>query len=123
MKKILIVDDDQPTRLILVHIVESMGHVAFQCPDGKHALETLKSNSDIAMVITDMSMPRMDGRKLIEAVQSEERWNALPILIMSAVVGVKEISDLLKAGARAFLKKPVRGEEIREYIERYISSS
>jgi CheY-like chemotaxis protein len=122
MGKILIVDDDRATRLLIGKIVEGLGYCTLGCLHGAHALETLEANEDIALVITDMAMPTMDGRQLIRELQQRDRWRKIPVLIMSAVVGVKEVSDLLTQGARAFLRKPVHAEEIRDYVDRYLGS-
>ena len=116
MAKILIAEDDPTTRLMLARTLESMGHQILLSPDGAHALETLQCNPGISLLISDMVMPRMDGRALINAVR--QSGFKLTLVIMSAVVGVKEISDLLDRGATFFLAKPIRLAELREYVAR-----
>jgi DNA-binding response OmpR family regulator len=61
-------------------------------------------------------MPDMDGRALIHAARQLRAHATLPIVIMSGVVGPKEISDLLQQGAEAFLTKPIRLQELRHYV-------
>ena len=121
--KVLIVDDDGTAREIIRSAVEEAGGVGICSPDGQHALTTLEVNEDIALIITDMVMPGMDGRELIEAVAQIRDLQEFPILIMSAVVGVRDISDLLKLGARAFLQKPLKISELQEYVNRYLFHS
>ncbi len=116
MAKILIAEDDSTTRLMLARALESMGHQILLSPDGAHALETLECNPGISLLISDMVMPKMDGRALINAVR--QRGLKVTLVIMSAVVGVREIADLLDQGATFFLAKPIRIAELREYVAR-----
>ena len=107
MARILIAEDDETTRKLVGFFVENMGHVPIFSPDGQHALETLFADETIDLLITDVMMPRLDGRGLITAVRHNPRFQNLPILVMSAVVGPREIHDLLKLGAARFQCKPL----------------
>lgn len=118
MAKILVAEDDSTTRMLLLRTLEAMGHQILLSPDGRHALASLESNPGIGLLITDMVMPEMDGRALINAVR--ERGHKLTIVIMSAVVGVREIADLLDHGASFFLPKPIKLSELREYVDRSV---
>ncbi|SHI92616.1 Response regulator receiver domain-containing protein [Desulfatibacillum alkenivorans DSM 16219] len=120
MAKILIAEDDLITRKVLYKIVEGMGHSVIMSPNGRHAWETLETNPDISMLITDVMMPEMDGRDLIELVRAREEFQNLPIIIISAVVGPKAVANLLKMGATLFLSKPLKVDETRKYIERWV---
>lgn len=118
MSKILIAEDDRISQKLAVKIVEEMGHMAFVSPHGKHAYEALMASNDFDLLITDIMMPEMDGRQLIQTLRGDQQFRQFPIIIMSAVVGVSEISNLLKLGATLFLAKPLDRREIQEYIKR-----
>ena len=120
MAKILIVEDDPRSRYIIVRIVENLGHFTIQSPNGRHAYETLCHNLDVELMITDVMMPEVDGRDLVRLIRGNESVAKLPILIISAVIGVNSILDLLKMGATAFLPKPVSSTDIEEYLNKYI---
>ncbi len=120
MKKVLIVDDDRATRLTIKKMLEDLNLCAIQCHNGDHALQTLMCNQDISLVITDMVMPETDGRWLIQSMHKHKQLGNVPIIIMSSVVGVKDIADLLDLGAKAFVHKPVKQADIKEYTLRYI---
>ncbi len=122
MAKILIAEDDLITRKVLFKIVEGMGHSVIMSPNGRHAWETLETNSDVSMLITDVMMPEMDGRELIELIRGKEAYADLPIIIISAVVGPKAVANLLKMGATLFLSKPLKVDETRKYIERWVEA-
>lgn len=117
MSKIVVADDDRVSRNLLASMVESLGHVAIQCSDGNRAYHALEDNPDIELMITDMVMPNLSGRQLVEQVRGCENCRTLPILIVSGAVGPKAISDLLAAGATAFLGKPVNGHLLQKFLE------
>lgn len=122
MAKILIAEDDRISQKLAVKIVEELGHTAFVSPNGKHAYESLMTNSGFDLLLTDIMMPEMDGRQLIQTLRGDQRFNKLPIIIMSAVVGLNDISNLLKLGATRFLAKPLERTELEDYITRCINA-
>lgn len=122
MSRILIAEDDRVSQRLALAIVESMGHTAYVSPNGKHAYHALKAENRFDMLITDIMMPEMDGRQLIQTLRGDTAFQDLPIVIMSAVVGVKDISGLLKLGATRFLPKPLDKEELSEAITRCMPS-
>lgn len=113
---VLIAEDDPAAARLVKTVVEGLDHVAVVCPDGQHALDMLNANPDAALLVSDLMMPRLDGRALLKAVRESERLKDLPVVILSAYVGPKQISELLEAGAEFVLQKPVHVNELREYI-------
>lgn len=122
MARVLIVEDDPTSRKMIVKMVEKLGHTVFASPNGKHAYECLTSDNGIKLLITDVVMPEMDGKALVKLVRSNRSLNALPIIMMSAVIGVEEISGLLEMGATFFVQKPFQLNEIKEYVEKSLKS-
>lgn len=121
MAKILIAEDDTVSQKLAKKLVEKAGHSVFISPNGRHAFETLRSNPDFELLITDFVMPKMDGRELVIAIRNELKYNKLPIIIMSAYITVKEISDLLEKGATAFQAKPLNEKAFLELMNRYLN--
>ncbi|MHC4886929.1 MAG: response regulator [Planctomycetota bacterium] len=111
--KILIAEDDRATRKLITNAVEEMGHTAMACLNGQHAHNTLLANEGIAALVTDVMMPEMDGRQLIQIVRGNSSFGELPILVMSAVVGPRDIADLLTLGATRFIGKPFKIENFK----------
>ena len=118
MARILIAEDDRATRSGVGVMVEEMGHVPIFSPDGQHAFESLQADSTIDLLISDIVMPRMDGKVLIRTLRGNKRWARLPVIAMSAVVGPREIADLLDLGVTRFQPKPLDVEELRETSSR-----
>ncbi len=116
MQKVLIVDDDVAMRRLVGKIISSMGLADISASDGARAWQIYQDNPDIVLVITDVDMPIMNGRELVSQFRASPERKDLPILIMSAVVAPREISDLLECGATAFIPKPIREEDVTEYV-------
>ena len=116
MHKILIAEDDLIARELMVAIVESFGHIAIASPNGKHAYETLKANPDIELLICDMMMPEMNGTELIKTLRAMTGFADLPIIIVSSIMGINDISSLLDLGATLFQPKPVAEDMLQNNI-------
>ena len=112
MANVLIVDDDEIIRLAEGRIIEQAGHTPIFAGDGATAVEMYKEN-DIALVITDLRMPKMDGLTLIR--------NILFFDPEAAIIAVSSMAQHLDAaeesGAVVGLVKPVGQEDLIETIE------
>ncbi len=116
MSKILIVDDDPVMRKLLAKAVAPLNMCTFFASDGIHALDALRCNKDFDLMITDISMPVLDGRQLITTVKNDPALADIPVLIMSGVVGMSEIADLLDLGASKFIPKPFNMQTLRDDV-------
>jgi CheY-like chemotaxis protein len=116
MSKILIVDDDPVMRRLLDSALAPLEFEVHHCSDGIHALDALRCNPDFDLLITDISMPVLDGRQLISTIVREPSLPRIPILIMSGVVGINEIADLLDLGATKFIPKPFNMQTLRDDV-------
>ena len=116
MGRILIAEDEISVSNILAMAIQDMGHEVYVSPNGEHALETLQHNEKFDLLISDMKMPKMDGRQLLEEVYKRDEFADLPVIIISGYVRLAEIDDLLKAGAMAFLPKPLKLDELESYV-------
>jgi len=116
MSKILVVDDDPVMRNVIAKAIESLQHDVHYASDGIHALDALRCNPDFDMLITDISMPVLGGRQLIDTMVRDKSMPNIPILITSGVVGVNDIADLLDLGATKFVPKPINMEAFRQDV-------
>ncbi|MGE4553393.1 MAG: response regulator [Desulfovibrionaceae bacterium] len=121
--RVLVAEDDRISQKLAAVMLEHMGCTVFVSPHGKHAYETLKAENRFDILVTDIMMPEMDGRQLIQTLRGDSQFRDLPIIIMSAVVGVSDISNLLSLGATRFLAKPLDKKELQESIARCLPPS
>ena len=103
--RILVVDDDEEARLIAASALEPEGYEISMAKDGYEALERLKADPDFSLVILDLSMPGMDGRKVLDRIRGSKDTAAIPVLVSTALEGEDLETELLEAGADDFLEK------------------
>ncbi len=112
MKRILIVDDDPGTRRVLGQALQPLGADIHFCEDGLDALNALR-RSRYDLLVTDLSMPILDGRQLVRSVLDDPGLRTMPILVTSGISSGREITDLLHAGVCGFLAKPLNAAAVR----------
>lgn len=114
-------DDEAPVRLLLQKILESAGYRVTGVPDGMAAVKAAREDPpDLA--ICDLSMPGMDGFSAVSMFKRTKTFKA-PILVLSGRVSSKDIQDALKAGADAFMPKPVEREKLLVAVEEWLANS
>jgi CheY-like chemotaxis protein len=122
MSKILIADDEQEILDLFGNLVESMGHTAIKCHNGKVAWDILTDNHDVSLMLVDVAMPEMDGRELVQRVRGQEILNTIPIVLVSSIIRAKDISHLLEMGGTWFMPKPVDLMELKDVINKNIAA-
>lgn len=116
MKKILVAEDDEISRDIIVRLVESLGYITIQSSNGKNALSVLLDNPDIRLLICDVMMPELDGMMLIKILRGKKDYEIFPIIIISGVAPLNEINYLLELGPAVFLSKPLDTGQLKRKI-------
>jgi len=117
---VLVVDDEEPVRVLLQRILEEGGYTVLLARDGIEAMGLYAERStEINLVVLDIIMPRMGGRKTYERLQ--EINPQVKVLLTSGYSEDGQARDMLAAGARGFLQKPydLRAvlRKVREVLE------
>ena len=111
--KILVVDDELNMRLVLKAMLKKEGYDVVTAKDGMEALEILQGDK-IAVVATDLKMPRMDGMELLGRIMQDDP--SLPVIILTAYGTVATAVDALKKGAFDYITKPFEQDELKTII-------
>lgn len=110
-RKVLVVDDSDVARMLLVALLEKQNLQVLEAIDGEQALKVLTAHKDISLVVTDYNMPKMDGVELIYSIRKERSRDEVAIIGISStndnIVSVK----FLKSGANDFIARPFSHEE------------
>lgn len=118
MHRALVVDDFESMRIIIRNILLQMGFdEADMVPDGERALRTL-GGGDYDLLVTDWSMPGMDGIELVRAVRADPRLAGLPVLMVTAEAGRERVLRAIEAGVDEYLVKPFTQQALRAKVER-----
>ncbi|TDB39800.1 MAG: response regulator [Actinobacteria bacterium] len=115
--RLLVVDDDSPSRYLLESVFSARGHQVDSAADGRDALDKARLNPP-DMVITDILMPRMDGYRLCIEWHEDARLSGIPFVFYTATyVEDADESFALTLGADAFLRKPMDSPSLVHAIE------
>ncbi len=106
--KVLVVDDEEPIRKLIVALLSGQGHECVTASSGAKALnEMFQRKSDA--VIADIAMPGMDGITLTKKLLGQ--YPDLPIMVITGYTEDYSLESAIAAGARDFIKKPFSGDE------------
>ena len=113
--KILIVDDEVPIIDLLVDYFSQSHHECKGAESGEKAL-ALIPEFEPHVVITDISMPEMNGIELIK--QIHEKYYKTRVIILTGFANQQNAIDAVNLGARAFLQKPINLDDISDIVEK-----
>jgi two-component system alkaline phosphatase synthesis response regulator PhoP len=120
-KRILVVDDE----VYIVHILEfslSMeGYEVLTAFDGEEAIQRIESESP-DLVVLDIMMPKLDGYEVCRRVRDDERFNGLPVILLSAKGRSADVDKGLRVGADAYMTKPFRPRVLLDKIEELLAA-
>ena len=120
MSTILVVDDYAPNHRLLSFVLEQHGHAVVSAYDGVHALECM-NNVPINLIVTDLTMPRLDGIGLTARVRADARFSGVPIIMVTASGKEADAVRAAGIGVDAFLTKPVDSEELAQAVNLLVS--
>ena len=102
---ILVVEDNTDARLFLQRSLDSEYHV-LTAPNGKEALNLLAKTDSVAIIISDVMMPVMDGIQLVRQLRKNIRYSHIPVILLTAKSSEEDIIAGLKEGVDEYLTKP-----------------
>lgn len=120
MTTILLVDDYAPNHRLLGFVLEQSGYAVVSALDGIQALECL-STMPIDLIVTDLTMPRLDGIGLAERVRADVRFRQVPIIVVTASGKETDAIRAAGVGVEAFLTKPVDSEDLTRAVARLVA--
>lgn len=120
MKRILIADDSNTMRSMLVSTIDELEQFAIvEAASGFEALRLLP-REPVDLIITDINMPDINGLELISYVRNNPNYRSIPLFIISTESGEKDLEKGLALGANEYLVKPFDPLQLRELILRYL---
>jgi|GEM_PF-2210909 len=117
--QVLVVDDRDTNREILVKMLEPLGFAMLEATNGQEGLELFQTHRP-QLVLMDVVMPVMDGREATRRIRELPGGSDVPIIAISASVFEEQLQEIIKAGASDFLRKPLREEELLAKIVQFL---
>jgi two-component system, chemotaxis family, chemotaxis protein CheY len=117
--KIMIVDDSTTIRKIVGIVLEKENYQFIEAKNGVDALEKIKTEK-IGLIICDINMPEMDGITFLKKAKENEMSKHTPFIMLTTEAGDAKIAEGKKAGAKAWLIKPFKPEQLIDTIKKLI---
>jgi two-component system, chemotaxis family, chemotaxis protein CheY len=114
---VLLVEDNEDLRETLADSLRADGYAVATACDGAEALEALRVGALPAVLVTDLMMPVMSGWELVSRLRRDDRFGALPIIVITAA------GSASVPGSDALLRKPLRIGDLVGAIERLAPGS
>ena len=109
-KKVLIVDDSATVRQQVAAVLRAPEFDLIEAVDGVEGIEVIGRLADLAAVICDVNMPRMDGLEMLEAVRKDSKTAHLPIVMLTTEGQHELVRRAKAAGAKGWIVKPFKPE-------------
>ncbi len=119
-QRVLVVDDKPENRSVIRNLLEPLGFIVAEAEDGEAALNCLPAFAP-HLVFLDLVMPKMDGFSVARHIRTLERYQALPLIAISASVFRSVKMQSMIAGCNQFLEKPINTQEVLDCIGHYLA--
>src|SRR5215510_2070775 len=114
--RILIAEDFEENRVALKLILKHTGFDVIESQDGQQAIEAVRREKP-DLVLMDITLPVIDGLQATREIRNDEKFERLPIIIISAHDDDEVRRQADEAGASGYISKPVEIEELKKLIE------
>lgn len=116
MARILFCEDNPTIRRLLTVALRGSEHEIELVADGAEGL-ALAERWRPDLIVTDISMPGLDGFQLVRAVRGHPDLARVPVLVMSATMERDKLESIVERGANGYLTKPFSPQSLRQAIE------
>jgi len=111
---LLVADDDELLRNLVIEVLEEQEFVVYQAADGEEALDIFWEHSELSLVILDVMMPKMDGIAVLDEIRKKSE---VPVLMLTALGDSTSELNCLRHGASDFVSKPFHYEILVERVK------
>ncbi|MDA0672355.1 MAG: response regulator transcription factor [Cyanobacteria bacterium] len=119
---ILVVEDDEGTRLSIQDYLDLEGYSVMTAKDGWEALEVVETTQP-QLIVTDISMPRVDGYAFLKSLRQRPAWRLLPVVFLTAHAETRERVRGYQSGCDAYLEKPFELDELGAVVRNLLERS
>lgn len=114
--KIMLVEDDPTARKKISSILSDHGYEVAALASGQQAVAFLESNQRVDIVITEISMPVMNGYDLLSYLKADPQYARIPVVLCSAAPGLERLEPELASDTSRFIAKPVESKALLKAI-------
>ncbi|MGK7889288.1 MAG: response regulator [Leptolyngbyaceae cyanobacterium] len=114
---ILVVDDEPNNFDTIEGMLMGQGYDLDYAPNGRDAIDSLGQFFNPDVILLDVMMPEMDGIAVCRHIKSMPEWQAVPIIMVTALTSKEDLARCLRAGADDFISKPISATELRARVQ------
>ncbi|MBE0426447.1 MAG: response regulator [Nitrospirae bacterium] len=118
-KKILVVEDNEDSRELVVKILKNKGYEMIEASDGEEALQKAISERP-SLILMDISIPKIDGYEVTKRLKSMDELKEIPIVALTAHAMKGDREKFISVGFEGYISKPINIRELPEQIRAYL---
>jgi two-component system cell cycle response regulator DivK len=118
-KKILIVDDNEDSRELIVKVLGQFGYLLIEAVDGEEALAKAFSEKP-DLILMDRSLPKINGLEVTRRLKKEREFKSIPIVAITAHAMRGDREKALEAGCEGYIAKPINVRTLPAQIQYYL---
>lgn len=118
-KKILVVEDNQDSRELVVKILKNKGYQLLEAVDGEEAIEKASSEKP-HLILMDISIPKLNGFEVTKRLKEEEDLKNIPIVALTAHAMKGDREKFISIGFEGYIAKPINIHELPEQVRSYL---
>lgn len=112
---ILVIDDEPDNFDVVETLLDGENYQLYYAPNGQQSLNRLNSFQP-DLILLDVMMPDLDGMEVCQRIKADPKWQAVPIIMVTALTAKEDLARCLATGADDFISKPVNGVELRARV-------
>ncbi len=120
---ILVIENDWNNRILMEQLLGIGGYKVVSAMNGQEALELLDRGVQVDMVLTDLSMPVLDGYQAAQLIRERAGCRDLPIVAVTGYAMSMDKASALASGCNDYLTKPFRQSELLEMVARLLPAA
>ena len=117
-KSVLIVDDSLTVRQQVSLTLTSAGYQIVEASDGREGVDALRAHAEIAMVLCDLNMPRMNGIEFLDSIRGDATGLPVPVVMLTTDGSPELIARAKRAGAKGWIVKPFQTDLLLAAVRR-----
>ena len=120
--KILVVDDNQDSRELVIKILKGKGHQLVEAVDGEDALAKVAAELP-DLILMDISLPKIDGHEVPRRLKQNNKFASIPVIALTAHAMKGDMEKALAAGCEGYISKPINVREFYDRIKVFLKKS
>lgn len=122
--KVLVVDDDVVSRMVLMHLIDGCGKFDIvEADDGADAWRQLEGGLRPAICFCDLRMPRMSGLELLQRVKERDDTACMPFVLVTSATDKDTVQQAAALGVAGYIVKPFQAEQVREHLAAFLGQA